>query len=97
MNQWSHVDLREGSFSTALYRLVASTQVNARISISNNIQFDNVSRVLGWQSRFRWIVQPGNELYVVYQHNWLDDLLRPGGMETLSRSAATKMIYTHQF
>ena len=28
---------------------------------------------MGWQSRFRWIMRPGNDLYVVYTHNWLDD------------------------
>ena len=29
--------------------------------------------MLGWQSRFRWILRPGNDIYFVYTHNWLDD------------------------
>ena len=61
----------------------------------NSLQYDNDSRVLGWQSRFRWILKPGNDFYFVYSHNWRDDPIR--GMETLERRAATKMIYTHRF
>ena len=39
----------------------------------NNIQYDSVSDVVGWQLRLRWTVTPGNDLFVVYTHNWLDD------------------------
>ena len=67
------------------------------MALSNSIQYDNVSRVLGWQSRFRWILKPGNELYLVYSHNWLSSVIPQAGMETLSRNAATKVIYTYQF
>jgi hypothetical protein len=53
---------------------------------------------VGWQSRFRWILTPGNDLYLVYQHNWQEDPLDPSnGFQTLDRSAATKFIYTHRF
>ena len=51
----------------------------------------------GWQSRFRWILKPGNELYLVYSHNWLSSVIPTQGFDTLSRNAATKVIYTHQF
>ena len=54
------------------------------------------SRVLGWQSRYRWILTPGNDLYVVYTHNWVDDpLLDRFG--TLDRRATSKVLYTHRF
>ena len=63
-------------------------------SISNNIQYDSVSRVLGWQFRFRWIVKPGNDIYVVWLNNWLDSTT---GLTTLDRSAAAKVVYTYRF
>jgi hypothetical protein len=61
----------------------------------NSFQFDSQSRVLGWQGRFRWILRPGNDLYFVYTHNWLDNPLL--GFNTLDRRASTKGIYTHRF
>jgi Domain of unknown function (DUF5916) len=94
-NEWNRVELPEGKFSTSLLRLTGNTQFNPWISIVNNLQYDSVSRVLGWQFRFRWIVRPGNDIYFVYTHNWLSDLA--GHRSTLDRSAASKVVYTHRF
>jgi hypothetical protein len=54
------------------------------------------SAVIGWQSRFRWIVTPGNDLYIVYIHNWLDDPVA-GRAYTLDRRLASKILYTRRF
>ena len=90
------VDLPEGAFTTRLYRLVGEAQFSPWIALVNNFQYDSVSTVLGWQSRFRWIVRPGSDIYVVYTHNWLDDpaLSR---LTTLDRRIASKVLYTHRF
>jgi hypothetical protein len=93
--EWNRVDLPEGKFQTRLYRLSPELQFSPWIALVNSIQYDNVSRVLGWQARFRWILQPGNDFYFVYTHNWLDDPAL--GMLTQERRAATKVIYTHRF
>ena len=67
----------------------------------NNVQFDTVSKVLGWQSRLRWTLVPGNELFIIYTHNWqdFDDLagVRAAGFGTLDRRAAAKFVYTKRF
>jgi hypothetical protein len=65
------------------------------LAASSNFQYDNVSRVLGWQGRFRWILKPGNDFYFVYTQNWTDDPAQ--GLQTLERRAASKVIYTHRF
>jgi hypothetical protein len=70
--EWSRVSLAEGQFDTRLYRVIAETQFNPRVALVNNLQYDSQSAVIGWQSRFRWILDPGNDLYLVYVHNWLD-------------------------
>jgi hypothetical protein len=51
---------------------------------------------MGWQSRFRWIIRPGNDLYVVYTHNWLEDLTLDRFV-SLDRRAASKVLYTQRF
>jgi hypothetical protein len=87
----NRVELAEGQFTTRLYRGIVETQFSPWIALSNNLQYDSVSRVLGWQSRFRWILTPGSDLYFVYTHNWRDDFTR---FATLDRRAASKVLYT---
>ena len=93
-SSFSRVELPEGNFSTKILRAVINTQFNPFISVSNNVQFDSVSRILGWQSRFRWILKPGNDIYVVFMNNWLDSGTQ---LTTLDRTVASKVIYTHRF
>ena len=94
--QWNHVKLPEGRFTTRLYRIVGETHVSPFISVTNNIQYDSQSSVLGWQSRFRWILTPGSDLYLVYTHNWRDDPL-VDRFSTLDNRLASKVLYTYRF
>jgi hypothetical protein len=36
----------------------------------NYVQYDDVSKQLGWQARLRWQITPGNEIFLVYNRNW---------------------------
>jgi len=92
----NHVRLPEGRFTTRLYRVVGETQFSPFVSLVNDVQYDSQSAVLGWQSRFRWIVAPGNDLYVVYTHNWRDDVVADR-FATLDRRLASKVLYTYRF
>ena len=94
--EWNSVELPEGRFSTQLYRLNAETQFTPYIALVNNIQYDSQSAVIGWQSRFRWIITPGNDLYVVYTHNWQDQPMLDR-FETLDKRLASKVLYTYRF
>ena len=95
-SDWNRVDLPEGRFQTRLYRVIADTQFNPWIYFVNNIQYDSVSDVLGWQFRLRWIVEPGNDLFFICLQNWHDDPLRVRFV-TQDRRAATKFVYTYRF
>ena len=95
-SQWNRVELPEGSFTTKLYRFTSETQFSPFIGVVNNIQYDNQSAVLGWQSRFRWIVKPGSDLHLVYTHNWLEDPVADR-FSSLDRRFASKVLYTHRF
>jgi hypothetical protein len=94
--EWNKIALPQGRFTTRLYRAILDTQFNPWVSLSNTIQYDSVSAVMGWQSRFRWILTPGSDFYIVYNHNWLDDPLQRR-FTTLDRRASSKLLYTYRF
>ena len=94
--EWNEVRLAEGRFTSNVYRITVDTHFSPLLNIVNNLQFDTVSRVAGWQSRFRWIMRPGNDLYVVYTHNWLEDPL-VDRFHTLDKRVASKVLYTYRF
>ena len=62
----------------------------------NNVQYDSVSRRLGWQARFRWTIDPGNDLFVIYTQNWIDDPLMDRYF-TQDRRGAAKFVYTYRW
>jgi hypothetical protein len=99
--EYNTVDLAEGSFDTSLVRSIVDTQFSPFVSLTNNLQYDSVSAVLGWQARFRWIVRPGNDIFFVYTHNWIDDIdplnPRQSRFRTLDNRTAAKAVYTKRF
>lgn len=95
--EFNDIDLPEGSFQTKLYRVIADTQFSPFMYLVNNVQYDSVSRILGWQSRFRWILTPGNDIFFVYTHNWIDPAVPAARFTTLDRRAAAKAVYTKRF
>ena len=94
----SFLDLAEGSFVADVYRADASTQFSPWLSVANRLQYDSVSREVGWQVRFRWIRRPGNDIYFVYTHNWHE--IRDSAeryFTTLDNRLASKLVYTLRF
>ena len=64
------VSLLQGDFVTQLFALQANYNFSPNISWSNLVQYDNESRILGFQTRFRWILKPGNDLFLVLNRGW---------------------------
>ena len=94
------LDLTEGSFATSLYRFFGNTQFTPWVSLANNFQYDTVSRLLGWQLRFRWIRRPGSDLHMVYMHNWREDRedrVRRSSFSTVDSRLAAKVVHTIRF
>jgi hypothetical protein len=88
------VDLQEGAFKTDLGRFRGTLDVTTWLLFSATVQYDNLSNLLGMNSRLRWIITPGSDLYLVYNHNWLDDGSR---FVTRQRTGTVKLSYTHRF
>jgi hypothetical protein len=62
----SEVSLPAGDFDTNIIRGDVNLLFSPKMTLTNFFQFDSESRRIGWQSRFRWIVQPGNEILIVW-------------------------------
>jgi hypothetical protein len=90
---YNEISLAEGRFTTRLWNTDVNTQLNPFVSFVNRIQFDTVTRQLGWQSRFRWITRPGNDVFLVYTHNWTDQ----SSLETLDQRGSIKIVRTLRF
>jgi len=62
--------LPEGDFNENVYELKADFFLSPDLGFMNYIQYDDISRQLGWNARLRWRITPGNEVYLVYNKNW---------------------------
>ena len=69
--QQNDVRLPWGSFVVRLIRARLNLALNPDVSWFAFGQYDTVSDTLGLHTQLRWIIEPGNELFVVYNHNWL--------------------------
>lgn len=91
---WEHnrVRLAEGRFNTHVFRFDGNVDLSPNISVTSQVQYDNLSERLGLFARLRWILEPGSDLFLVYTHNWrsLDfDRFSPRNAEL-----AAKLTYT---
>jgi len=90
------VTLPQGRFYTEILTIRADYNFTPDISWANLAQYDNASRIAGWQSRFRWILRPGNDLFLVVNRGWFrtfDD----GRFEPRFDRESAKLQYTFRF
>ena len=64
------VELPQGDFTTHLARVSSELEFSPLLSLSGNVQYDDVSEIMGLFARLRWIMRPGSDLYLVWSHNW---------------------------
>jgi hypothetical protein len=86
------VKLPAGAFTTSVVALKGDYNFSANVSWANLLQYDSESRELGVQSRFRWILRPGNDLFLVLNRGWTRDLA--GSYHRSFEKAAVKFQYT---
>jgi hypothetical protein len=63
-------NLPQGKFSENVYELKADLFLSPDLGLMSYFQYDDVSKNLGVNLRFRWRLSPGNEVYLVYTKNW---------------------------
>ena len=89
------VRLPEGNFVVRLFRVRLDLALNPNLSWFTLVQYDTVSDVLGLNTRIRWIIEPGNDLFLVFNQRWLDE--EEGGFRSIAREAQFKVRYTYRF
>lgn len=62
-------DLPQGKFSENVYLARLNLYITPDLGISNYIQYDDVSNLMGYNGRFFWQIRPGNIIYLVYNNN----------------------------
>jgi hypothetical protein len=68
--EWIHGDLDQGEYDERVYQMRCDLYLSSRLGLLNYFQYDDVSRLLGANIRFKWELTPGNLLYFVYNKNW---------------------------
>ncbi|WP_297691591.1 DUF5916 domain-containing protein [uncultured Eudoraea sp.] len=91
------VTAENSGFNTNLFQLDLGFDFTPDISLSSIIQFDDVSEVLGTNTRFRWIITPGTDIFFVYNHNWLNNTELNQRFFTIQQGGAMKVVYTYRF
>jgi hypothetical protein len=89
--------LPQGNFVARILSSQISYAVSPFLSFSNLIQYDNQSRNLGWQSRVRWILRPGNDFFFVFSQGWVQDASRGYHFSAQDSKLSGKLQYTVRF
>ena len=89
--------LPEGHFIARIFSSNISFAVSPSLSLSNLVQYDNRSRNLGWQSRVRWTLQPGNDLFFAFNQGWIQEDGGSSRFRTQDRKTSAKFQYSFRF
>ncbi len=68
--QYNDVELPHSHFVTRLIQVRANLAFNVKWSWVNLVQYDNLSDSVGINSRLRWNPRAGEDLYVVWNHDF---------------------------
>ena len=88
------VSLAAGDFIADLARLRLTRSFSPFLTWNNIFQWDNESRTLGLNSRLRWIPNPGQEIFVVFNHSAPD---QHAFSDRIFQELAFKVVYTLRF
>ena len=68
-NDYGH--LPEGDFIERLQRLRWTCSFSPDLTLAALAQYEEESRILGWNLRLRWTVKPGDDIFFVWNRDWL--------------------------
>jgi len=93
------LEYTDGTLSTVdfvreVYRLRINFLFSPNITLNNFVQYDNFTKRMGWQSRFRWILKPGNEINLIWNSISLNPFER---FEITEGVARAKIQYNYRF
>jgi hypothetical protein len=89
--------LPQGNFTARIYTSNVNYTFSPRLAFSNLVQYDNRSRNLGWQSRMRWTLRPGDDLFFVFNQGWIQEPGENLRFDAMDRKISAKFQYGFRF
>lgn len=90
------IDLPSGSFIARLSRVRFDIVFSSTLAWTSFIQYDNVSELIGINSRLHWIPEAGREMYLVFNQG-LQDFDRDDRFRSIQSDVIGKVGYTFRF
>jgi hypothetical protein len=83
-NDFGH--LPQGNFVQRLWQLQGAYAWNPNLVLSSFIQYDTESQNVGTNTRLRWTIKPGNDLFIVWNRGWQRLILSPNDTSIVPQS-----------
>jgi hypothetical protein len=93
--EWSRGTLPAGRFTTKVLAGRLELNFSPDLGWSNLVQYDTDSRELGLQSRLRWRIRPGSDLFVVFNRGWVHE--EDGAFRPYFDRGSAKVQHTFRF
>ena len=93
---WNDIALPQGDFITRLMSLTTEVNFSSTVSWVSLTQYDNVSEVLGVNTRLHWIPRAGQEGLIVLNHS-LQDRDKDNSFRSELADLSLKLSYTFRF
>ena len=90
------VVLPGGSFQVRQSSFSAQYVFSSTLSWVNQIQYDNFSEVVGFNSRLHWIPEAGREGFIVFNHN-VSDPEKNDSFHSINADLSVKFSYTWRY
>ena len=88
------IDLPVGEFDVHVGALKVNIAFSPRVSWNTLVQYDNQSDSIGINSRFRWIVKPGSDVFLVFNRGFD---VNDRHFHTASTEVTGKLVWTFRF
>jgi len=92
----TEIDLPAGNFNVRLFTLNTRIAFSSTLSWSNLLQYDNVSEVMGFNSRLHWIPEAGRQAFLVFNYG-LQDFDKDNDFVSTGSDVSLKFNYTFRF
>ncbi len=90
------IDLPYGDFAVRLVSSNVNITFSSNWSWSNLVQYDNVSEILGFNSRLHWTPQAGRDVFIVFNYG-MQDRDKDNHFEATTSDLSLKFNYTFRF
>lgn len=94
--EWNDITLPQGDFITRLISLNTQYAFTSNLYWVSLLQYDNVSEILGINTRLQWIPRAGQEGFIVLNYN-MEDADKDNEFHALTSDLSIKFTYTFRY